>query len=57
MALIISGLMSFTGYWFSDKIVLVFPGPDRLTEKGFSFYTVAENMSLAARPIAEVICD
>ena len=50
VALIISGLMSFTGYWFSDKIVLGISGArpaDR--KKGFSFYTVAENMSLAAQ--------
>jgi heat shock protein HtpX len=50
MALIISGLMSFTGYWFSDKIVLGISGAkpaDR--KKDFLFYTVAENMSLAAQ--------
>ncbi|MEK9171309.1 MAG: M48 family metalloprotease, partial [Patescibacteria group bacterium] len=50
VALIISGLMSFTGYWFSDKIVLGISGArpaDR--KKDFLFYTVAENMSLAAQ--------
>jgi len=50
VALIISGLASFTGYWFSDKIVLGISGArpaDR--KKDFLFYTVAENMSLAAQ--------
>jgi len=50
VALIISGLTSFTGYWFSDKIVLGISGAkpaDR--KKDFIFYTVAENMSLAAQ--------
>jgi len=49
MALIISGLMSLGGYYFSDKIVLSISGArpaDR--KKDFEFYTVAENLSLAS---------
>lgn len=50
IALIVSGLMSFTGYWFSDKIVLGISGARPADRKrDFLFYTVAENMSLAAR--------
>src|SRR3989304_8650053 len=50
LALIVSGLMSFGSYYFSDKIVLGISGArpaDR--KKDFLFYTVAENMSLAAQ--------
>jgi len=49
LALIISGFMSFTGYYFSDRIVLTISGAkpaDR--KKHFDFYTVSENLSLAA---------
>ena len=50
VALIISGLASFTGYWFSDKIVLGISGARPADRKrDFLFYTVAENMSLAAQ--------
>jgi heat shock protein HtpX len=48
-ALIISGLMSFGSYWFSDKIVLTISGArpaDR--KKDFNFYTVAENLAIGA---------
>lgn len=47
IALIFSGITSFAGYWFSDKIVLTLSGArpaDR--KKDFEFYTVAENLSL-----------
>ncbi len=49
MAFIISGAMSFASYYWSDKIVLGLSGArpaDR--KKDFHFYTVAENLSLAA---------
>ena len=50
VALIISGLASFTGYWFSDNIVLGISGARPANRKrDFLFYTVAENMSLAAQ--------
>lgn len=48
VALIISGLMSFGSYYFSDKIVLAISKArpaDR--KKDFKFYTVVENLSLA----------
>lgn len=50
MALIISGLMSFVSYYWSDKIILTLSGArpaDR--RRDFDFFTVAENMALAAR--------
>lgn len=48
MALIISGLISFGGYWWSDKIVLGLSGARPANrKKDFLFYTVAENLSLA----------
>jgi heat shock protein HtpX len=49
VALIISGMMSFGSYWFSDKIVLKISGAkpaDR--NEHFDFYTVAENLALAS---------
>lgn len=49
LALIISGLMSLGSYWFSDKIVLTISGakPAKRNEY-FDFYTVAENLAIAA---------
>ncbi|HEX6977501.1 MAG TPA: M48 family metallopeptidase [Patescibacteria group bacterium] len=49
MALIISGIMSFASYWWSDKIVLTLSHArpaDR--KKDFLFYTVAENLAIGA---------
>lgn len=49
IALIVSGLMSFGSYYFSDKIVLSMSGArpaDR--QRDFMFYTVTENLCLAA---------
>lgn len=49
LALIISGLMSFAGYYFSDRIVLTISGArpaDRSHD--FNFFTAAENLSIAA---------
>src|SRR5258708_13924920 len=49
IALIVSGLISFAGYWTSDKIVLLLSGGREDNRKqDFLFYTVAENLSLAA---------
>lgn len=48
IAFIISGIMSFGSYYYSDKIVLKISGArpaDR--NRDFNFYTVAENLSLA----------
>lgn len=50
IALIVSGLMSFGSYWFSDKIVLGMSGARPASrEKDFHFYTATENLCLAAR--------
>lgn len=50
LALIVSGLASFGGYWFSDKIVLSMSGARPASrERDFLFYTVTENLCLGAR--------
>ncbi len=49
MALIVSGLMSFASYYWSDKIVLTLSHArpaDR--KKDFLFYTVTENLAIGA---------
>ncbi len=49
-ALIVSGMMSLGSYYWSDKIILGLSGAreaDR--EKDFEFYTVTENLAMAAR--------
>jgi len=49
IALIISGLVSFVGYYFSDRIVLGISGArpaDRRMD--FNFFTVTENLALGA---------
>jgi len=49
MAFIISGLMSIGSYYFSDKIVLGISGAKPASRKeNFDFYTVVENLSIAA---------
>jgi len=49
IALIFSGLMSFVSYYYSDKIILTISGARPATkEKEFVFYSVAENLALAA---------
>lgn len=50
LALIISGLMSLGGYYYSDKIILTISRArvaDR--KRDFKLYTVCENLSMAAR--------
>ena len=48
IALIISGLMSFGSYYYSDKIVLKISGArPAVRSRDFKFYTVAENLSIA----------
>ncbi len=50
IGLIISGLMSFGSYYWSDKIVLGISGARPANKKhDFMFFTVAENLSMAAR--------
>jgi len=49
IALIISGVASFTSYYFSDKIVLsISQARPADRQRDFEFYTVAENLALAA---------
>jgi len=49
VALIVSGLMSFTGYFYSDKIVLGISGAKEANRnEHFNFYTTAENLAIAA---------
>jgi heat shock protein HtpX len=49
IALIISGLMSFGSYYYSDKIVLKISGARPADRKrNFNFYTAAENLSIAS---------
>lgn len=61
IALIISGLTTFLGYYFSDRIILTISGARPADRKrDFLFYTVAENLSLAAglpKPALYVIED
>ncbi len=49
LAFIVSGAMSFFGYYYSDKVILTMSGARPADRKrDFEFYTVAENMALAA---------
>jgi len=49
-ALILSGLMSFASYYWSDKIILSLSGARPASRKtNFHFYTVTENLCLAAQ--------
>lgn len=48
-ALVFSGISSFVSYWFSDKIVLSLARARQADKKqDFTFYTVVENLSIAA---------
>ncbi|OGD62690.1 zinc metalloprotease HtpX [Candidatus Beckwithbacteria bacterium RBG_13_42_9] len=48
--LIFAGLISFFGYWYSDKIILSISGARPVSRKEFfDFYTVTENLCLAAQ--------
>lgn len=50
MALIVSGLMSFASYYWSDKIILTISGARPASRrKDYLFYTVAENLSMAVK--------
>lgn len=50
MGLITSGLMSFSSYYWSDKIILGISGAKEASKKDFfNFYSVTENLCLAAR--------
>ncbi len=50
IALIVSGIMSFASYWWSDKIILGMSGARPATrEEFFDYYTVTENIVLGQR--------
>lgn len=49
MALIVSGIMSFGSYYYSDKIVLSISGAkEAKRQEFFDFYTVTENLAIAS---------
>jgi len=50
VALIFAGLTSLGGYYWGDKVILAISGARPATrEKNFQFYTVVENLCLAAQ--------
>lgn len=50
IALIVSGIMSFASYWWSDKIILGMSGARPATrEEFFDYYTVTENIVMGQR--------
>lgn len=50
IALIFSGIISFSSYWWSDKVILGISGARPATrEEFFDFYTVAENLAHSQR--------
>ncbi len=50
IALIVSGMMSFASYYFSDSIILSISGAKEANRKDhFDFYTVAENIAMGQR--------
>lgn len=49
IAFIVSGFMSFFGYYYSDKVILTMSGARPANRKrDFDFYTVAQNLSIGA---------
>ncbi len=50
IALVVAGLMSFGGYWWSDKIILTISRARPADKKqDFLFFTVTENLAMAAQ--------
>lgn len=50
IALIFAGFMSFTSYWWSDKIILTISGARPADkQRDFHFFTVAENLAMASQ--------
>jgi len=50
IALIFAGIISFSSYYFSDKIILTLSSAKEATrEKHFNFYTVTENICIGQR--------
>lgn len=49
LAFIVSGIMSFFGYYYSDKVILTMSGAREADRKrDFEFYTVAQNLAIGA---------
>jgi heat shock protein HtpX len=50
LALIVAGLISFSSFWWSDKIILTISGarPANKTQD-FNFFTVCENLAMASQ--------
>lgn len=50
LALIFSGVISFSSYWWSDKIILSISRAKPASRKGnFNFFTVTENLAMASQ--------
>lgn len=50
LALIVAGLISFSSYWWGDKLILaISKARPAQREKDFHFFTAAENLALAAQ--------
>jgi len=50
IALIFAGMLSFSGYWWGDKIILAISAARPANRKlDFHFFTVAENLAMAAQ--------
>lgn len=50
IALIVSGVISFSSYWWSDKIILSISGAkEAKRDEFFDFYTVTENLAMSQR--------
>lgn len=50
LVMIIAGVMSFSSYWWSDKVILSLSGARPATrEEFFDYYTVAENLVASQR--------
>lgn len=50
LALIVSGVMSFASYWWSDKMILTLSGARPATRREhFDFFTVTENIVIGQR--------
>ena len=50
MALVVAGLISFSSFWWSDKIILTISGARPANKsQDFNFYTVCENLAMASQ--------
>ncbi|MFZ5366412.1 MAG: M48 family metallopeptidase [Patescibacteria group bacterium] len=50
IALVVAGLMSFSSFWWGDKIILTISGARPADKRrDFNFFTVSENLTMAAQ--------